>query len=302
MISCGSPYDTFGQIGKDHVLSSIIRHDQNGNWNIIHFLSNGTSVHRELQYNILDASDSNSQTYGWLGHLNRNSSMFMTGGAVYINDIWYYYEILYYNDKSIMWSKSSCIADSVYAMNPEFPLLPVPSTAPVAAAIAAQNSQAASISNSNALPSQTAPTIAGIIKSIPKAAFVEASTPFSVPLIPAGEHGGKAVDVTLGANTTLTMIIDTGADIVGVTESIANRLIGNNEATATRNVHTSLADGSIQVERTINIKQLTIGGHILYNIPATVGPDQSTPLLGVDVLNRFGRFSIDTEKSILILG
>jgi len=64
----------------------------------------------------------------------------------------------------------------------------------------------------------------------------------------------------------------------------------------------SLADGSTRMERMININKLTIGGHTLFNIKASVGPDESTPLLGIDVLNRFGKFSIDPGKRQLILG
>ena len=54
-----------------------------------------------------------------------------------------------------------------------------------------------------------------------------AQTSFTVAMTPIGHHGGQAVDVTLGSNTPLRMQVDTGADIVAVTDSVANSLISN---------------------------------------------------------------------------
>src|SRR5271165_3876209 len=273
MIDCGPPNQTIGQIGKDHVISSRIRRDEYGRWNIIHNLSNGTSVRRELQYV--------SDPLSWSGYLNRNSSMFMVGITGVTNDKWYY------SDTIIKESESSCVPDPVYPAMPPI-VAHLPATELEAAAIAARNLQAES--NSKALTFvEFAPT-------------TTTQTQFSVPIIPIGNHGGKAVNITLGDKMTLSMIIDTGSDIVGVTESIANQLILNNEARELEKVDTVLANGSIRTERMINIKKLTIGGHTLYNIPATVGSDVSEPLLGIDVLNRFGKFSIDTVNNQLILG
>jgi len=282
MIDCGPPNQTIGQIGKDHVVSSRIWRDEYGRWNIIHNLSNGASVRRELQYTIIV-----SDPLSWSGYLNRNSSMFMVGMTGITNDKWYYSETLFDNKKIIMESESSCVGDPVYPATP--PIVPhLPATELEAAAIAARNSRAES--NSRALTfDEFAPT-------------TTTQTQFSVPIIPTGSHGGKAVDITLGDKMTLSMIIDTGSDIVGVTESIADQLILNNEAVELEKVDTTLANGLTQTERMVNINKLTIGGHTLYNIPATVGSNVSLPLLGIDVLNRFGKFSIDTVNNQLILG
>jgi clan AA aspartic protease (TIGR02281 family) len=278
MIDCGPPNQIVGKVfvqaGKDQIISSHIWRNQNGNWYIIHKLLDGTSSYRELQYNIVDVVHSSSKIYSWYGYLNRNPSMLMNGFVTIMNDEWSYDEILSRNNKVIMESVSSCTADS-------YGIMPVPTPSATG----------------------TTETPAPISKTVTFDDLIPATqAQFSVAIIPIGSHGGKAVDVTLGANTKLTMIVDTGADIVSVTESIANQLILNNEAVELEKVDTTLADGSTQTLRTININKLTIGGHTLYNIPATVGSNVSLPLLGIDVLNRFGTFKIETTKNLLILG
>jgi hypothetical protein len=97
MIDCGPPNQTIGQIGKDQVISSRIRLDKYGRWNIIHNLSNGTSVRRELQYNITV-----SDPLSWSGYLNRSSSLFMVGIIGITNDKLYYSETLFDNNTIIM--------------------------------------------------------------------------------------------------------------------------------------------------------------------------------------------------------
>ena len=286
-IDCGSPIQDFGPIGKDHVTSSFVSREPNGKWNIIHNLSNGKSVRRETQYNILNVVN----LFSWSGYLANNPAMYMTGVTSFEDGQWYYAETLFRGYTIVMHSKSSCISDPRYPASTANSIITpgqgaptiTPEINPVIASIGAQNSEAAQARGVEP--------------------FDTTSTQFSVAIIPIGDHGGKAVDVILGVNMKLTMVIDTGADIVAVTDSIAKQLFTNDEATEMGKVITTLADGSTRTERMISINKLTIGDHhTVYNIPATVSPDQGTPLLGVDVLNQFGRFSIDTAKSKLILG
>ena len=63
-----------------------------------------------------------------------------------------------------------------------------------------------------------------------------------------------------------------------------------------------LANGEMLKDRLINIKQLTIGGHTIYSVRALVGTNNSGSLLGIDILNRFGKFSIDIPHNQLTLG
>jgi predicted aspartyl protease len=63
-----------------------------------------------------------------------------------------------------------------------------------------------------------------------------------------------------------------------------------------------LANGAILKYRLINIKQLIIGGRAIYNVQVTVGTNNSASLQGIDILTRFGKFSIDIPHNQLILG
>jgi clan AA aspartic protease (TIGR02281 family) len=112
----------------------------------------------------------------------------------------------------------------------------------------------------------------------------------------------QSVDITLGNSTPARVLVDTGASILNIKESLGNALIASGEATVLKTIESTIADGSTITERMINISQITIGGHTLYNIKATVGPENAMMLLGMEILNRFSKFSIDTGHNQLILG
>ena len=53
---------------------------------------------------------------------------------------------------------------------------------------------------------------------------------------------------------------------------------------------------------TIIIDTVTIGGHVLRDVPAGVTPDGADMVLGLPVLNQIGRFTIDSVNHKLIFG
>jgi gag-polyprotein putative aspartyl protease len=113
--------------------------------------------------------------------------------------------------------------------------------------------------------------------------------------------GGQIVDVTFGTNTIVGMTIDTGASIVSLPQDIADQLVDVGEATVLGTDTVTLADGKIHEQTAIDIGKLTLGGKTLYHIRAVVGATNSK-LLGTNVLNKFGKFSIDATNNRLILG
>jgi clan AA aspartic protease (TIGR02281 family) len=114
-------------------------------------------------------------------------------------------------------------------------------------------------------------------------------------------NGSHTVDVLLG-DMTVTMTIDTGASIVSLPGSIAYPLLKSGGASITGMTKTKIADGSIVTEPEININKLTIGGRVLYNIEAVITSDNAMTLLGTNVLNQFGKYTVDTKNNQLILG
>ena len=131
------------------------------------------------------------------------------------------------------------------------------------------------------------------------------STPSSsglvVPLTGDG-IGGHTVNVTLGISTPATMLIDTGATVVSLPKDIADQLISIGDAVVITQAKFTIADGTTSTQNVIDIGRFTIGGRTLYHIKAGIGPVGSMMLLGTNVLNRFGKYSIDSANNQLILG
>jgi hypothetical protein len=128
-----------------------------------------------------------------------------------------------------------------------------------------------------------------------------ASSVLVVPLTSDG-IGGHTVDVTLGTSTSATMLIDTGATMVSLPQDIADQLINIGEAVVITQGHFTIADGTTSTQNIIDIGKFIIGGKTLYHVRAGVGPSGSMMLLGTNVLNRFGKYSIDSANNQLILG
>jgi predicted aspartyl protease len=128
-----------------------------------------------------------------------------------------------------------------------------------------------------------------------------ASSELIVPLTGDGK-GGHTVDVTLGTSMPATMLLDTGATIVSVPQDIADQLISIGEAVVITQANFTIADGTTSTQNVIDIGKFTVGGKTLYHIKASVGPNGAMMLLGTNVLNRFGKYSVDAANNQLILG
>ena len=139
------------------------------------------------------------------------------------------------------------------------------------------------------------------VKTIIPAPSTPGTDSLTITMYPEGTNL-QSVDITLGDSTPTRVIVDTGASILNIKESLGNALIASGEATVVKTIDLTIADGSTVTERLINISQITIGGQTLYNIKATVGPENAMMLLGMEILNRFSKFSIDTGHNHLILG
>ena len=130
---------------------------------------------------------------------------------------------------------------------------------------------------------------------------VVAQNPGSVPLYSDDNGHSQRLMVTLGSET-VNMLLDTGASELSVTQSVAYTLVSNGEAIWGPSVEVTLADGSSHMERVILIGRVMLGGLTITRVPASVASEGGMMLLGMGVLRRFGRFTIDVANSQLILG
>jgi clan AA aspartic protease (TIGR02281 family) len=102
--------------------------------------------------------------------------------------------------------------------------------------------------------------------------------------------------------TAITMLIDTGATSMALTQSVADRLVSSGQATEGPPTVVTYADGRKIDGRSVNVATVTIGGHVLHNVHAGVENDGAEPLLGFDVLSHItGKFAINTTTSTLDL-
>jgi clan AA aspartic protease (TIGR02281 family) len=96
------------------------------------------------------------------------------------------------------------------------------------------------------------------------------------------------------------MLVDTGCTNMSVTQNIADQLLASGQARRGEDVQSTIADGSTHTEASIVINSMTIGGHVLSNVPAAVAPNGAEMLLGFNVLNRVsGEFAINVANSTL---
>lgn len=123
------------------------------------------------------------------------------------------------------------------------------------------------------------------------------------PIIVSIGGADASVDVLLGKKK-VRMLIDTGANSMNVTPSIAKALIASGAAVDSGGEWTAvLGDGSRQSIQHITIKTVTVGDCILFDVGATVSPTENGMLLiGFVALNHIGRFTIDTQTKQLIFG
>jgi clan AA aspartic protease (TIGR02281 family) len=121
----------------------------------------------------------------------------------------------------------------------------------------------------------------------------------SVPIIANGQMA--LINVGLGSRR-MPMLIDTGATGVSVPQDVAAALLAGGEAVLSHQAPVTIADGSVHQQWVIIIRQLTIGPHVLRGVKASVAPIGAQPLLGFPILNRVGRFTIDTVRGELIFG
>jgi hypothetical protein len=126
-----------------------------------------------------------------------------------------------------------------------------------------------------------------------------ASAPASLRLPIAFGNSGAYVAVSIGT-IAANMLVDTGATGMTVSESIADSLIANGQATEAAAEMVGLAGGVKREFRQVDISSVTVGGHVVTNVHAGVVPDGSDMLLGLGVLAKVsGKFAINVANSTL---
>ena len=147
-------------------------------------------------------------------------------------------------------------------------------------------------------------------------ATIEASAPPSAPsyspapnyttsdAVPITVHNHAIhIIVTIGSNEPANMLLDTGATNSSMSPQVADRLVASEQAVELGTSEVTLADNSTREVRLVGVYSLTIGQHVLHKVLFTVTADnEGEMLLGLDTLQRIGRFSIDPANGLLTFG
>lgn len=130
-----------------------------------------------------------------------------------------------------------------------------------------------------------------------------ADGPLEIPLLHTSRPGRYWIEVQLNATVTTPFLVDTGATNLLIPEELFEEL-KRNGITAQDHIgrgKSMIADGSIMETQDIHLHQMAIGGREIAHVVASVSNRGTTPLLGANVLERFGKWHIDPGKNRLVL-
>ena len=118
------------------------------------------------------------------------------------------------------------------------------------------------------------------------------------------EGGVFAVPGTINGQITLDFIVDSGASDVSIPKDVVSTLIRTRTITDADFLGSEtyrLADGSTVPSQRLVIRSLKVGTKVLENVAAHIAPDAGQLLLGQSFLKRFRSWSIDNDRTALIL-
>jgi hypothetical protein len=124
-----------------------------------------------------------------------------------------------------------------------------------------------------------------------------------VSLVKTG--GVYAVPVEINGTITLNFIVDSGAAEVNIPADVVRTLIRANTIAPSDFLPGStyvLADGTRVQSPRFMIRRIRVGGHVVENVAATIGEVEGSLLLGQSVLERLGRWSLDSGRQVMVFG
>ena len=296
LLNCGPGQDILNNTAGDpKVLGSLIAVNENG-WRVVYAISNGTPNNDVVtrigvdgpnlaptQYQSLRAGPTIDGQIAWYGSLKRSPNLTMEGKLLsnsqdqsdfaYEEDLWDNNQ----NGKLIVRTKAACVR--IYDFQT---LKPWPHVA-----------------YSTATPRPAPAPVA----QVPAPYVAPQSTPAGSDSIALfSEDGGLIVNIMVG-NQPVRALVDTGATSLVMPQQVVDELISAGQASyIDRTADVTLADGSTMKARFIHIDRVEIGRHILSDVIAVGKPAGATPLLGINVLNKIGRFTIDAQAHLLVFG
>jgi predicted aspartyl protease len=111
--------------------------------------------------------------------------------------------------------------------------------------------------------------------------------------------------VVINQAVSIPFILDSGASEVQIPAEVVLTLIRSGTLSKEDFIGAGsyvLANGSTLRRARFNIREMRVGGHIVQNVAATVGPAiHSDALLGQSFLSKLPSWTLDNERHVLIL-
>jgi hypothetical protein len=285
-LNCGAPRVALGdEPDNNPVVSVEIRYiPEDHAWRVFHNRRDGLVVSRSEQYAIQDAS--NDRKAQWQGSLNRARHLYMIGEVRRVGDDIVYMEWMYDRKKNnalVMQATARCTIAA--------PPLPQPTS---------QAPTPPTRATAEAVGTTRPPIVASDDPRQVAVAPVARPVKDSVPIYPHVNGKSVKIDVLIGG-MSLRMLLDTGAELCMVNETVASQLLKEGHATMNYNEPNqrfSMADGTVTSLPVIHIRELRIGRHVVRNVRAGVSTDQI--ILAFPVVNGIAPFTIDTRAGELI--
>jgi hypothetical protein len=144
----------------------------------------------------------------------------------------------------------------------------------------------------------------------PPQPFVAAPPAAVPPTLAVGEAplsvdgGVYLVNATINSAATLPLTLDSGAGDLSLPASLAMKLVQNGTLSSADYVGERIyitANGSRLKQPVYRLRSVTVGGITVNDVECSVGRDDQPPLLGQTFLGRFGSWSIDNHRRVLVL-
>lgn len=118
------------------------------------------------------------------------------------------------------------------------------------------------------------------------------------------DRGGYSVSGRINDAMTLKFVLDSGAAVVALPSDVVEALTKSGAIQPVDILGHAIyitADGKHHKGTTLMLRQLDVGGHVVTNVRAAVGPASTTPLLGQSFLTKFKSWTLDNQRHMLII-
>lgn len=119
------------------------------------------------------------------------------------------------------------------------------------------------------------------------------------------DHGGTyTLPVHINGAITIDFVLDSGASDVLIPADVFTTLVRTgtvSEKDLIGKGSSTLADGSQVPSYIFVLRELKVGGHVVTDVTASIGPAASTPLLGQSYLSKFKSWTLDNTRHTLLI-